>query len=90
MLFHVVSATSNDPVADYRTIRSELKAQNLALLEKTEYLIISKTDAVAAERLAEVTHELSRLGLTSIAISIYNPDQVAAFKAFLDRLAHKN
>ena len=46
ILFHFVSAESADPAADYKTIRAELGAYNKELLNKTEYLFLSKSDLI--------------------------------------------
>lgn len=44
ILFHLVSAESEDPIQDYKTIRNELGAYSKTLLEKDEYLFLSKSD----------------------------------------------
>jgi GTP-binding protein len=43
-LFHLVSAESETPAKDYKTIRHELGAYNKTLLKKTEYLFLTKCD----------------------------------------------
>lgn len=45
-LFHFVSAESTDPVADYRAIRQELKKHNPELIQKSEYVFLSKADTI--------------------------------------------
>ena len=61
ILFHLISSESNDPTADYHTIRNELGAYNPALLEKEEYLFVSKSDMVSPETLADAIKKLKRL-----------------------------
>src|SRR3989338_2255343 len=46
VLFHLVSAESDDVVRDYRVIRAELAAHNPALLEKKECVFLTKSDVV--------------------------------------------
>ncbi|OGZ70227.1 MAG: Obg family GTPase CgtA, partial [Candidatus Staskawiczbacteria bacterium RIFCSPLOWO2_01_FULL_33_9] len=46
VLFHFVSADSKDPVLDYKTVRNELEKYNKLLLEKPEYIFLSKSDTV--------------------------------------------
>ena len=47
VLLHLIDATSENPVADYRTIRKELKAYGGGLAEKPEIIALNKIDAVS-------------------------------------------
>ncbi len=51
VLFHLIASDSNDPVADYQTIREELKKHNPELLSKPEYVFLSKSDLISLEEL---------------------------------------
>lgn len=53
VLLHLVDATSDDVVRDYKTIRKELKSYNPELAKKPEILAISKCDALAEDVIAE-------------------------------------
>ena len=44
VLLHLIDVTSEDPVADYRVIRKELKAYSPELAEKPEIIAFNKTD----------------------------------------------
>lgn len=44
MLLHLVSLESDDPVADYNTVRNELGSFDRELLKKTEWLVLTKRD----------------------------------------------
>ncbi len=44
VLFHCIAADSPDPEADYQTVRTELGNFNKALLDKPEYIFITKSD----------------------------------------------
>jgi GTP-binding protein len=46
VLLHLVDATAEDPVANYRTIRAELAAYANGLADKPEIVALSKIDAV--------------------------------------------
>lgn len=46
ILFHFVSAESEDPCGDYRTVRDELGKYDPRLLEKKEFVFLSKSDEV--------------------------------------------
>jgi GTP-binding protein len=52
VLFHLVSAELDDPLAAYRAIRAELTAYDKRLAEKREHVFLSKADLVPAEALA--------------------------------------
>ena len=51
ILFHFLSSESENLIEDYKTIRKELEKYNPILLEKPEYIFISKTDMVSSEDL---------------------------------------
>ncbi|MEI8067643.1 MAG: GTPase ObgE [Candidatus Shapirobacteria bacterium] len=46
LLVHCVSAESQDPLADYQTVRQELINYSSKLADKTELVILTKTDVV--------------------------------------------
>ncbi|HLY80506.1 MAG TPA: GTPase ObgE [Caulobacteraceae bacterium] len=46
VLIHLVDATSEDPAADWRTVRGELAAYGEGLAEKAELVALSKIDAL--------------------------------------------
>jgi GTPase len=53
VLIHLVDGTSEDVVANYRTIRDELAAYGGGLEDKAEILALNKIDALDEETLAE-------------------------------------
>jgi len=52
VLLHLVDATGDDPVQDYRVVRGELAAYEAGLDEKPEIVALSKCDAVRPEEAA--------------------------------------
>ena len=63
VLLHLVDATSEDPAADYRTVRRELKAYGADLDKKKEIVALSKCDALDAETIearAEMLRKAAR------------------------------
>ena len=60
ILFHFIDVNTEDPVRDHNIIRGELGAYNPALLEKPEYLLITKIDTVEKKRIVEVKNALSK------------------------------
>lgn len=57
-LLHLVDATADDPVADYRTIRAELGKYDDALAGKTEIIALTKADALTDDSLPAIAEQL--------------------------------
>ncbi len=49
VLLHLIDATADDIVADYKTIRAELKAYGHGLAKKPEIIVLNKIDALGPE-----------------------------------------
>ncbi len=49
VLIHLIDGGSDDPVADYKTIRGELEAYGHGLEDKPEIVVLSKSDTVDAD-----------------------------------------
>lgn len=49
VLFHLIDATEEDVVKNYRTIRHELKSYHVSLETKPELLVLNKCDALTEE-----------------------------------------
>ncbi len=96
-LFHFVSAESPNPAKDYKTIRKELGAYNKELLEKPEYLFLTKIDVLAdmaktpAGAKALLTKKLAalkKLNRRAIAVSINDPASVKKVEKILNTIKH--
>ncbi len=83
ILFHLVSSQSNALVKDYKIVRNELKKYNPALLEKKEYLFLSKSDAIAAKDLKLKLAKLKKINPRALTISIYDFDSMESVKKIL-------
>lgn len=86
-LFHFVSAESRDPAKDYKTIRQELGTYNTALLNKPEYVFISKSDAVDSKTLKKKIAVLKKLNPHALPVSIYDYAAIEKFKKLLNKAA---
>jgi GTP-binding protein len=60
VLFHFISAESEDPKKDYDTIRKELAKYNPKLAEKEEYVFLSKKDMLPEKEAAAKAEKLSK------------------------------
>ena len=104
ILFHFLSAESKSPVKDYKTIRKELGKYNKELLNKPEYLILSKTDVLCndlrgpkyrsssdlvGQKMAFLATKL-KIPKTKISpVSIYDFDSIEKIKKLLNVIAKK-
>jgi len=93
ILFHFVPADSANPLLDYETVRNELKTYNPQLLEKPEYIFISKSDTVSKDIVEQIKNDFSRLGRDPavagkkiMAISIIDQESQNSIKKILNKL----
>ncbi len=86
VLFHFLSADSQDPVQDYNVVRGELEKHNKMLSEKPEYLVISRCDNVTEEELEEVKNRVGKIGKDFFVISILEENTLKDLKAELNKL----
>jgi len=86
ILFHFVAADSVNPVLDYKTVRNELRAYNKILLEKPEYLFISKKDLVSSDTIAEMMEKSRELNKNVTPISIFDWESIELVKKILNDL----
>ncbi|MFA6407746.1 MAG: GTPase ObgE [Candidatus Paceibacterota bacterium] len=82
-LFHFVSAESESPVSDYSTIRKELGSYNKELLDKKEYLFLSKSDAVSEEALMKKFKALKKKNPNVVALSLFDDESIEKVKKIL-------
>jgi GTP-binding protein len=81
-----VAADSADPVEDYKTVRGELGAYNKILLEKPEYVFLSKKDAVSEVVADETSEKLKELNKNITQISIFDWDSIELVRKILNDL----
>lgn len=72
-LFHFISAESDSPAEDYRVIRNELGAYNKKLLDKPEYIFLSKADLFDKK---EIDKKLKTVAKEATAISIIDDKSI--------------
>jgi len=85
-LFHFVAVDSADPISDYKTVRAELEMYNSLLLEKSEYIFISKSDTAAKAIVERIKGDFKKIDKEAVAISIIDPDSLGNVKKILNRL----
>lgn len=86
ILFHLIAADSASPENDYLTVRKELGIYNSTLLDKPEYIFISKADAVSPSKIKEITKTLARHNKNISAISLFDEESVQTLKNILSNI----
>ena len=86
IIFHFLAADSENITADYKTIRAELAAFNPELLEKPEYILVSRSDTVTPEILKKKIKEAKKINKNAISISIHNWEELQKVKEILNKL----
>lgn len=86
VLFHFIAADSEDPAADYKTLRKELAQHHKKLLEKPEYLFLARSDTVDPKDLKKKITALKKLNKSVTPVSIYDFDSVEQVKKILQGL----
>jgi len=86
ILFHFLSAESENLLTDYEIIRQELGNYNPELLEKMEFIVISKTDTVSPVELKNKLIQLKKLKKEIIPISLLEENSLEKIRTILNKL----
>lgn len=87
ILFHLISAESDDVVRDYRIIRSELTAFSSTMAAKPEHVFLTKSDSVTPDELKKKTSALKKAKVIATPISIIDEESIKAVKKILNGIA---
>ncbi|MDP2639000.1 MAG: GTPase ObgE [Candidatus Azambacteria bacterium] len=82
-LFHFISAESANPIKDYQIIRNELGAYNKELLQKTEYIFLSKSDLSSEKEVEEKIAALKTTSKKILPISINDKESIKQVEEIL-------
>lgn len=86
ILFHLVSAESENPAKDYKIVRKELKTYSAQLAKKPEYVFLSKSDMIPAPLIKKKIAVLKKLNKNSIPISVYDWESLLKVKKILNKI----
>ncbi|MBI4120315.1 MAG: GTPase ObgE [Parcubacteria group bacterium] len=86
VLFHLVSAESENPAEDYKIIKNELKNYSAALAKKPEHLFLTKSDLAAPKELKKKLAVLKKLNKSALAVSIHDWDSLEKVKKVLNKI----
>lgn len=84
VLFHFISAESEDPVKDYDIIRKELGGYKKELLDKPEYVFLSKTDILTEKDLKTRLAALKKKNKQAFVCSIILDDGLKDIQRILN------
>lgn len=85
-IFHFISSESENPVSDYKAVRSELKKYNPALIKKTEYIFLSKSDLLNPADLKKKISTLKKAKIQAIPISIHDEKSLKTIQKILNEI----
>lgn len=80
MLLHLVSLENENPEKTYYTIREELSQYDSSLLEREEWIILSKKDLVEQSFIDEVKETLAKTGNRVLVIAENDPESIKDLK----------
>jgi len=86
VLFHFISAESQDFIKDYNVVRNELQAHNQNLLDKAEYIFLSKSDMISSEKIKEIIQQFENIKKEIIPISIIDNLSLEKAKLILNKI----
>lgn len=86
VLFHLISAESEDPVREYRAIRTELEKYDPALTQKDEHVFLTKSDAVLSEDAQRKLGALKQAGISATAVSVLDDASLGEVKRVLNAI----
>jgi GTP-binding protein len=84
IIFHLISSESIAPEKDYKIINKELGAYNKKLLEKREYLFLTKSDLSDKKSIEAKLKTLKKINPDAIAISINDPENIKKVEKILN------
>ncbi|MEK7609279.1 MAG: GTPase ObgE, partial [Patescibacteria group bacterium] len=86
ILFHLISAESENPARDYKVIRNELKTYGAGLIKKQEYLFLTKNDLIAPAELKKKLAVLKKISKKTLTVSIHDWDSLEKVKKILNKI----
>ncbi len=82
-LVHCISSEVEDPLKAYKVVRNELELYNKEITEKTEVIVLTKTDLISAGEKEEKITILKKVSDTVFPVSILDGKLVKKFGDYL-------
>ncbi len=82
-ILHCISLQTQDPVGDYQTIRKELGVFNPELLEKSETIVLTKSDLVTEDEINNFKEKFIKLNKEVLSVSIHDLEALEGLKRLI-------
>lgn len=79
-LFHCIASDSDNPLEDYNTVRKEMANYSKELLNKSEIILITKSDLVDKDTLSKLKKKFSTKGDSVLSVSIHDSESLENLK----------
>jgi len=89
MLLHCISCENDNPMEVYNTIREELKKYDPTLLDKTEAILLTKSDLVDVDKLESIKKLFKKTNNDIFSVSIIDDVSIKNFSDALVRILQK-
>lgn len=86
ILLHCIDIMEPHPMDVYETIRTELETFDPKMLEKPEYIVLTKIDLADPARIIKVTRSFTRKHMHVLTSSAYDPKHVTKLKEQLETI----
>lgn len=89
VIFHLISSDSKNLIKDYKIIRKELGDYKKSLIEKPEYVFLTKSDFLSQKEIEEKINILKKEGIKAIPISMFFPESLESVIETINSLGYK-
>jgi GTP-binding protein len=86
ILFHLISSESENVKKDYKIIRKELESYSDVLGEKSEYILLTKSDTRTALEIKKQVAVLEKLNKNLIVLSLLKKDDIKNIEKILNKI----
>ncbi|MFZ2970896.1 MAG: GTPase, partial [Minisyncoccia bacterium] len=86
ILIHCISSESENMAGDYKTIRNELEKYDKSLIEKKEYIFLTKIDLISKREAKEKIKQLKKINPDILAVSVYDEESLREVKGLLNSI----
>lgn len=89
VLFHCLSSESENPLKDYNIIRQELANYEKSLIDKKEYILLTKIDLVSEKDRDRKINELRKISPNILGVSVYDEESLEKVRDLLSGIENK-
>ncbi len=87
LLVHCIDVENIDPIKTYEVVRKEFAEYNKLLLEKSEIILLTKTDLAEPEEIEKKLNLLKKLKKEVLAVSVYDDSSIGKLEKMLEKAA---